>query len=136
MNGVRRILLSPGWWARHALMVAMVAACVLLGRWQWTKALGPHGAGQNFAYGVQWWIFAGVIVYGWLRLIRDDLHPPVAEENARPDSTAEWTGPGPVPVARRPLVAAGQVGSDPGEADPELAAYNDYLTWLNAHPRR
>ena len=80
------------------LLVVLVVSFVFLGRWQWSRAMSTSGGPQNLIYALQWWTFAGVIVYGWWRMVRDELHPVT-------------------PAA-------------------PMAAYNDYLAWLSANPRR
>lgn len=40
------------------------------------------GGGLNLAYGVQWWLFIGVAVGGWLLLIRREVADRKAEEDA------------------------------------------------------
>lgn len=43
------------------------------------------GGGLNFAYGVQWWLFIGVAVGGWLLLIRREA----ADRKATPNANTE-----------------------------------------------
>lgn len=52
---------------------------------------GPGGEGivwRNFAYAIQWWIFAAFAVYMWWRMVRDDY-----ESSLRQDSGVDSTSP-------------------------------------------
>jgi hypothetical protein len=112
---VRR-LLTPGWLAGHALMVAMVGAMLGLGGWQLSRATG--GNMLSWAYTIQWPIFAGFVVFMWWREVRRALQGDAATTGSPP------------PVAARPAVVSGDDEAD----DPELAAYNRFLAWLSANP--
>ncbi|MBE1564297.1 SURF1 family protein [Nonomuraea africana] len=43
------------------------------------------GGGLNFAYGIQWWLFIGVAVGGWLLMIRREVKDRSAEQRAETD---------------------------------------------------
>lgn len=45
------------------------------------------GGGLNFAYGIQWWLFIGVAVGGWLLMIRREVKDRSAEQAGEPDET-------------------------------------------------
>ena len=107
------------------MLVVLVASFSFLGRWQWTRAMSSTGGAQNLIYALQWWTFALVVIYGWWRMVRDELHPvtpaailPMYDESLPPSLQRHK----PLPPTRP-------------EEDDELAAYNDYLAWLNANPR-
>lgn len=126
-------MLSPGWWGRHVLMVVLVSAFVFLGRWQWHRAMAPSGSLINLLYAIEWWVFAALVVLGWAHLIRDELRGTVptaklamAPESELPAFAQRRAGD---PVAEPP-------SPEDEAADAELAAYNAYLAWLNANPRR
>jgi hypothetical protein len=108
-----------------------------LGDWQFHRA--ESGNPLSWAYTFEWPIFAVFGVVFWAKTIRDEFKP--------------HTDPGYAPEAELPVgagtsaaVAAGRDGNGatvgaagPGarvaeeedEDDPELAAYNAYLTRLN-----
>lgn len=120
-----RRLLTPRWLLWHVLVAAAVVVFLGLARWQYGRAIG--GNTLSWAYTLQWPLFAGFVVAMWVRTARDELRrvrdeppppapPPIAPRPARP--------------ARRPRAV------DPEPDDPELAAYNRYLAWLNANPDR
>jgi hypothetical protein len=54
--------------------------------WQWDVATAPTAPGvevsvwRNYAYAVNWWIFAGVGVWFWWRLPRDQMRADQASE--------------------------------------------------------
>lgn len=139
-------MLTPAWLARHALAVGLASAFLALGWWQLDRAAG--GNGLSWAYAVQWPIFAGFVLFIWWRELRRQSRPPSHEAPAMGEgATAEEQGAAdpdggrdlragirrPVITSRAGRHSAGQDGQD-GYADPELAAYNDYLAWLRANP--
>jgi DNA-binding transcriptional regulator of glucitol operon len=129
---VRRILLSPAWWGRHVLLVVLVAAFVYLGRWQWHRAMAPTGSLQNLLYAIEWWVFGGLAVAGWVHLVRDEIKGTLPSQELA--MTPESELPAFARQHRQP--ADDEASSDDVAADAELAAYNAYLAWLNEHPRR
>jgi len=97
-------------------MVVLVVTFLALGWWQWTR--GEGGNARSYGYALEWPAFAIFVVIFWVRMIRDELKPPKAEEEA-----AEEAAEPEFPDVVRPEI-------DPDE-DPELAAYNAYLARLN-----
>jgi len=157
---VRRFVFTPRWMAGHALVVALVVTCLLLGRWQWHRSAETHSL-QNYAYALQWPLFAMFFAVMWWRMLRLEVRR-LDEEGA----SAE-TQPGPEvgaqpgvhrtaasePGSRVPVASEGQSPSSaartPGvrppspasqtpelEDDPELAAYNRMLAELAARDER
>jgi len=114
---VRRLLVTPRWLALHVFTVVVVLVMVRLGWWQWGKGQAT-GSLRNHSYGLEWWAFAVLVVFGWAKFLRDERDGVTAPD--RPD-------PHPEP-ARAPAVDE--------EDDPELAAYNRYLAQLAQNPRR
>lgn len=138
-------LLTPAWIARHLGAVALVVGFSALGWWQISRALS--GNTLSWAYAVEWPIFAGFVIFVWVREARHTLRgdlpeqpatgidgPPLAAVTAGPSATtgvggAVTTGGGirrPVRADRRSTVAT--------DEDPELEAYNRYLAWRTANP--
>ncbi|MFC0532256.1 hypothetical protein [Phytohabitans kaempferiae] len=129
-----RRLWTPAWIARHALAVVLVGGFLGLGWWQISRAAG--GNTLSWAYAFEWPVFAAFVVFIWLREVRLTLRGepevPVAEVPVSPAPAGEQTTP--TTAFRRPVRTARQpVGYD-DSGDPELAAYNHYLAWLNEHP--
>ncbi|GHJ51971.1 hypothetical protein Nm8I071_12780 [Nonomuraea sp. TT08I-71] len=127
-------LWTPAWIARHVAMVVLVVGFLGLGWWQVTRA--AEGNSLSFGYAIEWPVFAGFVVYVWWRELRHALRAS-REEPASPAPPAS-ADPEPAvaaPAVRRPVrvrrVPAVPVG---GADDGELAAYNRYLSWLNANP--
>lgn len=122
---MRRVL-TPRWMLVHALAVLLVVGMLGLGGWQAVRAAA--GNMLSWGYMLQWPVFAGFVVFIWAREVR---------------RVVRGTGPEPLPGAspaapatRRPVVTRRTgYGDAAGPDDPELAAYNRYLAWLNAHPR-
>ncbi|GLI00086.1 hypothetical protein Pa4123_53620 [Phytohabitans aurantiacus] len=122
--GAMRRLLTPAWLARHVLAVALVCGFLALGWWQIGRAAG--GNALSWAYAFEWPVFAGFVVFMWVREARHTLRAAAPEE-----SVAETA---PVPAGRRPVRTAPRRTEYDDGGDPELAEYNRYLAWLNANP--
>jgi hypothetical protein len=140
VDAVVRTAFRLRWLPRHVLALVLIAALILLGRWQWDVSESPRGGLQNLLYAFQWWAMAGMVVYGWWRLLRDDAYGRPAARVAPVQSAlalageAEWDFPQfGEPDAFASLTAQTADDRDP---DPELAEYNDYLTRLNARSER
>lgn len=121
-------LWTPAWIARHVLALVLVIAFLGLGWWQFSRA--TDGNAISWGYTFEWPVFAGFVVFLWWREVQQERRaaraPAPTEEPAVPQQETAVTVRRPVRV---PLAAAA-----PAEDDPELAAYNDYLSWLAAHP--
>ncbi|MEV6774207.1 transcriptional regulator [Nocardia sp. NPDC051030] len=123
---------------RPALIVFVVvafSACLGLGYWQWTRFESGGGTYQNLGYALQWPLFAGFVVWAYLRFVRLEKD---AEQEAHPqpvDESASAPRPKrPKPVAPREI-PAGLLPERPKavpDDDPELAEYNRYLAELHA----
>ncbi|MEV6632342.1 hypothetical protein AB0M54_16500 [Actinoplanes sp. NPDC051470] len=119
-------LLTPAWILRHVVALVLIVAFLLLGWWQYTRATG--GNALSWGYAFQWPVFAGFVAFLWWREVRLATKPaaePAPEREKLPDSAV---------TVGRPVRVPSRPAPDPGADDPELAAYNDYLAWLNAHP--
>jgi hypothetical protein len=124
-----RRLWTPAWIARHVLAVGLVAGFLALAWWQISRAAG--GNTLSWAYAFEWPLFAGFVVFIWVREVRLTLRgkpdAPFSPAPAGPSATPATAFRRPVRTARQPT------GYDDG-GDPDLAAYNRYLAWLNEHP--
>lgn len=145
--GAMKRLWTPAWIARHVAMVVLVTAFLALGWWQVSRAAA--GNAISWGYAVEWPIFAGFVVFVWWREVRHALRAaePTGTTGAAPDDgdasvmadaveAARSAGPAgvrPRPGIGRPVRVTRSTGL-PGEDDAELAAYNRYLSWLNANP--
>lgn len=132
-----RVFFSRRWLGWHALLVAGIAVLVLLGRWQWDRAQSQVGTLQNLGYAFEWWLFACLAVYGWWREMRADARAAQgsatgegAEGVQRDVSSTAGLGRAPAPGG------AASTAIDDSEVDEEVAAYNAYLTQLNARYAR
>ncbi len=124
---VAKLLLSRRWLLWHFLAALAIGLFVVLGLWQWHRAMAKDGTLQNLFYAFNWWVFAALVVYGWAVTLRQDLRGLDAPAPA-PDAPVAVTLPA---LFARPRPAD---LDEPLEADPELAAYNAYLTQLNQRP--
>ncbi|MQA02131.1 MAG: hypothetical protein GEV07_05190 [Streptosporangiales bacterium] len=125
-----RKLLTPKWLALHALAVVLVIAFLAFAYWQLQR--GAAGNARSLGYAFQWPLFALFVVYMWVRMVREELHPkPDTEPKAPRVATA-------VPAARPAAVTTAEEDDD--EDDPELDAqleeYNQWLAQLNRQAER
>jgi DNA-binding transcriptional regulator of glucitol operon len=126
-------LWTPAWIARHLLAVVLVLAFLALGWWQFSRASG--GNSLSWGYTFEWPVFAGFVVFMWVREIQHELRgpqKPVPEEPELPARPERLPGE-PVTVGR-PVRVPARPAAPTADEDPELAAYNEYLAWLAAHP--
>ncbi|MEV4659829.1 hypothetical protein [Micromonospora sp. NPDC049301] len=130
-----RWLWTPAWIARHVAMVVLVVGFLGLGWWQISRATA--GNSISWGYAVEWPVFAGFVVYVWWREVRLARRK-VAEADAPQVDTAAEPAPavttGSRPAVRRPVRVARVPAASEAVEDRDLAAYNDYLSWLNANP--
>jgi DNA-binding transcriptional regulator of glucitol operon len=124
-----RGLLTRAWIVRHVVALVLVTAFLALGWWQIGRAAG--GNGLSWAYAFEWPVFAAFVVFLWVREVQAERRSGRTGEDAAP--AAEPEPPAGTVAVRRP-VRVPAAAPRPAEDDPELAAYNDYLAWLNAHP--
>jgi hypothetical protein len=140
-------LWTPAWIARHVTALVLVCGFLALGWWQYGRATG--GNTLSWAYVLEWPVFAGFVVFLWIREVQLERSGAAARD-ARSDSagTTDHTEPPAAGIAapERPARRRGEpvtVGrpirvpvrpATPAPDDPALAAYNDYLAWLAAHP--
>ncbi|MGW4353679.1 transcriptional regulator [Nocardia sp. NPDC004582] len=123
---------------RPALIVFVVVAftaCLGLGYWQWTRFESGGGTYQNLGYALQWPLFAGFVIWAYVRFVR------LEKEAGEHETPAIEPGTEATPRPRRPKPAApreipaGLLPERPQAArdeDPELAEYNRYLADLHA----
>jgi hypothetical protein len=124
---VRR-LVTPRWLLVHAGVVVAVVTCLALGWWQVRRA--AEGNPLSFGYAVEWPVFAAFVIFVWVREMRTTRRresggAPPRPPSGEPDRSLDPARRGPV---RSP------VAYDDTD-DPQLAAYNRYLAWLNANPQ-
>lgn len=115
-----RRLLAPRWLLGHAAVVVLALLFLRLGLWQWHRAVATRSA-QSLGYALQWPFFAAFGIAVWARICRDVVRPP---ETVRPAKPPRRAPPEPAPTV--PVT---------DEEDPELAAYNRYLTELHERGR-
>ena len=132
-----RRFVSLRWLGLHAAMIAIVAGFLALGWWQLRRAEG--GNALSWGYTFEWPLFAGFVVVFWIKAMRDELHEAQAREEGPRPAAAPATAVTLPASLRTPRGGAGPTA--PGDAadedeDEELAAYNAYLSRLNAEASR
>lgn len=158
-----RRLLTPAWLARHGSVAALVAVFLALGWWQIDRAAAGNTLSWAYAIEWPVFAGFVIFVW-WREIRREmrpePSDPPSATADPMAPGMAPRIGParaepasgvGAVAVDRPGMVAAVPVGAmgirrpvlvrpgrgdqaTPGDEDAELAAYNDYLAWLNTNP--
>ncbi len=118
-----RFLITPKWLGWHAFAVLAVIGMLWLGDWQFRRA--EAGNALSWAYTFEWPVFAIFGVVFWAKTIRDEFKPP-----ADPGEAADVDLPAGAAAGAGPGVRGGGPEAEE-EDDPELAAYNAYLTRLN-----
>lgn len=120
------------WWWAHLLVIAAVLVQLRLGLWQWHRAESPTGGLQNYAYAVQWPVFAVFTLVLWVRTMREEQRRaeglPTRAELRRPMPDD------PIEIEEHEGVRVGITTELPpiDENDAEVVAYNAYLARLNA----
>lgn len=128
-QGVRK-LLTPKWLALHALAVLLILAFLGLGYWQLKR--GEAGNARSLGYAFQWPAFALFVVYMWIRMAREELHP---HANAADEEQAHVVAPTADAPATARYADETDEDDDP-EADAELEEYNRWLAELNGQAER
>jgi len=123
-------LITPRWLAWHAFAVFAAWGMLWLGDWQFHRAEG--GNALSWAYTFEWPLFTIFGVIFWAKTIIDEWQKPAGEASTSPGLKAA--------LARHkddvslPPAAHTPVSTDFFDEadDPELAAYNAYLSGLNS----
>jgi DNA-binding transcriptional regulator of glucitol operon len=68
---VRRFL-TWRWCLAHLTLVAAVLVMLRLGQWQWDRANSPTGGVQNYAYALQWPLFAVFAIVVYVKTMREE----------------------------------------------------------------
>lgn len=114
-----RQLSTPGWILRHLVAVALVVAFLALGWWQISRAAA--GNTLSWAYAVEWPVFAGFVVFIWIREMRQTLQQATAAEPAVRGAVA---APQP-PAADEPQPPDADEPQPPDAAAPQPASARD-----------
>lgn len=124
------LLLTPRWLGLTAVALLLVLAFLALGYWQLQR--GQEGNARSWGYAFQWPAFAIFVVYMWIRMAREEMHP---EKDPDP-ATATRPGTDPLPAAATSSGAVIDEDDDDPALDAELEAYNEWLTQLNRRAER
>lgn len=125
-------MLMPKWWLLHLFVLAAVLVMLRLGLWQWHRAESPSGGIQNYAYAVQWPLFAAFAVFLWVRTLIEE-----ARRGRSGDDDGPRTPGAPTPhpgIVRQPGVRVGITTQvmPIDDDDAEVVAWNARLAALNA----
>jgi len=128
---VRRVF-TPKWCLAHLVLVAAVLVMLRLGLWQWHRAESPTGGLQNYAYALQWPLFAIFAIVVYVKTMLEDTRHDSTTGRHQPRARA--LPPEQAGVMRQPGVRVG-VATGPiqiDEDDEETLAWNARLAALNA----
>jgi hypothetical protein len=116
----------------HALVFGCTVLFCILGHWQWDVGDTSRGTLRNFAYGVEWWVFAVILLGCWARLLQQELKGAGKDDAGNDSASSHKAQAAARPKAPRYRVPAPQVPVTVDEdEDPEMAAYNRYLSALH-----
>src|SRR4051812_46144076 len=101
------------WMGTHALVLFAVALFLLLGWWQAIRA--GEGNARSIGYALEWPTFAMIVLFLWIRAMRNEARNPELADKSRTHDAERDVTPDPIDEA----------------TDPELAAYNRYLSDLH-----
>jgi hypothetical protein len=110
------------WVWLHIAVLVTVPTFLGLGWWQVDRA--GAGNARSYGYAVEWPSLAAIVIFLYIRAIRMELHSDSAPVQVVQSNVAI------VPTASERMNA--EVIAADEAADPELAAYNEYLTDLHA----
>lgn len=128
-----RKLLTPKWLALHALTVLLLLSFCALAYWQLKR--GEAGNARSWGYAFQWPAFAIFVIYMWIRMMREELHPVTDQPRTNESADAVDGDAGPPAVGAAGAAAYDDEDDDP-ELDAELADYNRYLAELHQRASR
>jgi len=128
---VRRVI-TPKWCLAHLVLVAAVLVMLRLGLWQWHRAESPTGGLQNYAYALQWPLFAVFAIVAYVKTMIEDVRQDSTAGGRQPRARA--LPPEQAGVMRQPGVRVG-VATGPIEIaadDDETREWNARFAALNA----
>lgn len=67
-----RRFLTWRWCLAHLVLVVAVLVMLRLGQWQWDRANSPTGGLQNYAYALQWPLFAVFALFVYVKTMREE----------------------------------------------------------------
>jgi len=114
---VRRFLTRHWVWL-HVAVFVLVPAFLALGWWQVQRA--GAGNARSYGYAIEWPSLAAIALFLYIRAIRMELRSTASPPPVVP--------PMPQGIDALSFDAAPEIDE---EEDPELAAYNDYLSQLH-----
>ncbi|MBV9097844.1 MAG: hypothetical protein JO079_07290 [Frankiaceae bacterium] len=128
-----RRFLTWRWCLAHLLLLVAVLVMLRLGQWQWDRANSSTGGLQNYAYALQWPLFALFAVVVYVKTMRED-----GRRDGVTVSRTAALDPSASGVRRQDGVRVGvstpSVAIDPDDA--ETQEWNARLAALNAAAAR
>ncbi len=92
---MRQYVLEKRWIPWHILCLVLFGLFVRLAFWQWQAASAPHPTGypvqvwRNYAYAINWLVFAGVTAWFWWRFMRDQRQVELTRDQQAAAEAAE-----------------------------------------------
>ncbi|MGC4885635.1 hypothetical protein [Micromonospora sp. DT227] len=132
--------LRPRWLVGHVIVGVVAVVFLRLGWWQWQHA--RQGNTLSYGYALQWPLFAAFGVFFWVKVVRERLsHADVRRQGGRPQAAVpslghSWRFERSDPDGAAPARMTPAFVTQTDAQDPQVAAYEDMLRWLNDDPRR
>lgn len=124
-----RRFLTWRWCVAHLVLIAAVLVMLRLGQWQWDRANSRSGGLQNYAYALQWPLFAVFAIVVYVKTMREDGPRGAARPRIDPSESGVQHVDGVRVGVSTPAVAV-----DPD--DVETQEWNARLAALNAAAAR
>jgi len=138
---VRR-LFSAKWCLAHLVVLAAILVMLRLGLWQWHRAQSRTGGIQNYAYALQWPLFAVFALVAWVKTLIEETRRTEGEPRDPRVRRAQALPPEQAGIVRQPGMRVGiSTPVEVADDDLETQEWNARLAALNAasqsvHPRR
>ena len=123
---------TPWWIVVHVSVLVLVVGFLALGWWQVGRA--AQGNLLSFGYAIEWPVFAAFVIFVWIVEMRKAVRADKPSNDGVAGEPSVDSAVPEAPVSAEPRRKRNEAAYD-DSADPELAAYNHYLAWLNANPR-
>ena len=127
--------MTARWCIAHLTLVAAVLVMLRLGQWQWDRANSSSGGLQNYAYALQWPLFAVFAIVVYVKTVRDELRRDPGSPRVGRAAALDPAASG-VRVEHGVRIGVTTASVDVDDDDPEMREYNARLAALDAASRQ
>ena len=132
---MRRVLTAK-WCLAHLTLVAVVLVMLRLGQWQWDRANSSTGGLQNYAYALQWPLFAVFAIVVYVKTAREELRRDPSAPRSPNSRTRLDPAESGVRIEHGVRIGVSTPAVEVDEDDAEMKAYNARLAALQAASER